>query len=47
MLQTDTHSPARYRVDGVVRNMDEWYATFEVKDGDELFVAPADRVRMW
>lgn len=47
MLQTDTHSPARYRVDGVVRNMDEWYATFEVKDGDELFLAPADRVRMW
>ena len=47
LLLTDTHSPGRYRVDGVVRNMDQWYATFEVKDGDELYLEPPDRVRMW
>lgn len=47
LLLTDTHSPGRYRVDGVVRNMDAWYSTFDVKDGDELYLGPADRVRMW
>ena len=46
-LLTDEHSPARYRVNGIVRNMDEWYAAFDVKEGDELYLAPEDRVRVW
>ena len=43
----DPHSPRRFRVNGVVRNIDAWYDLFDVKPGDKLYVAPADRVRIW
>jgi putative endopeptidase len=45
-LTTDTHAPPRYRV-LTVRNMDAWYAAFDVQPGDALFLPPADRVRVW
>ena len=41
------HSPARYRVNGVVRNLDAWYAAFDVKPGHALFLAPDQRARIW
>ena len=44
---TDPHSPARFRVNGVVRNIDAWYAAFDVKPGDKLYLAPEDRVHIW
>ncbi len=46
-LVSDPHSPAKYRVDGVVRNIDAWYAAFKVKPGDALYLAPDQRVRIW
>ena len=46
-LLTDPHSPAVYRVNGIVRNVDAWYAAFNVKPGDKLYLAPAERVRIW
>jgi len=46
-LVSDPHSPARYRVNGVIRNVDGWYAAFQVQPGDALYVAPANRVRIW
>jgi putative endopeptidase len=46
-LVSDPHSPARYRVNGVIRNIDGWYSAFNVQPGDALYVAPADRVRIW
>lgn len=47
LLMTDVHSPERYRVNGIVRNMDEWYAAFGVTQGDKLYLKPEDRVRVW
>ena len=47
MVVSDPHSPRMYRVNGVVRNIDAWYDAFGVKSGDKLYVAPADRVRIW
>ena len=44
---TDPHSPPFFRVNGVVRNVDAWYTAFNVKPGDKLYLAPADRVRIW
>ncbi|WP_336085423.1 M13 family metallopeptidase [Nocardia sp. SSK8] len=38
----DTHSPNEFRCNQVVRNIEEFYTTFEVKDGDKLFM-PADQ----
>jgi putative endopeptidase len=44
---SDPHSPNRYRINGVVRNMDAWYAAFNVQQGDALYLADPDRVEIW
>ncbi|BEU98960.1 M13 family metallopeptidase [Novosphingobium olei] len=46
-LVVDPHSPAQYRINGIVRNFDEWYKAFGVKPGDKLYLPPAERVRIW
>ena len=46
-LLADPHSPEAFRVNGVVRNVDPWYAAFDVKPGDALYVPPAERVHVW
>ena len=46
-LVSDPHSPEAFRVNGVVRNVDAWYAAFDIKPGDKLYLAPADRARIW
>ncbi len=46
-VATARHSPARFRAIGPVRNLDSWYAAFGVKPGDKLYIAPADRARIW
>jgi putative endopeptidase len=45
-VMTDDHSPEEFRVD-TVRNLDAWYAAFDVKPGDKLYLVPVDRVRIW
>ena len=45
-VMVDSHSPAQYRAD-TVRNIDAWYAAFDVQPGQTLYLAPADRVRIW
>ena len=44
---SDPHSPRQFRVNGVVRNVDAWYAAFHVQPGDKLYVAPENRVHIW
>jgi|TARA_B110000483_G_C18198060_1_gene543936 putative endopeptidase len=46
-LTSDPHSPAEFRVNGVVRNIDEWYEAFDVTPEDDLYLPPEDRVRIW
>jgi putative endopeptidase len=46
-LAADPHSPSQYRVNGVARNVDPWYAAFAVQPGDKLYLAPDQRVRIW
>jgi putative endopeptidase len=45
-LLTDPHSPSEQRT-AVVRNLDPWYAAFGVQAGQKLYLAPAQRVRIW
>jgi putative endopeptidase len=44
---SDPHSFRKYRVNGVVRNVDGWYPAFGVKPGEALYLAPEDRARIW
>ena len=46
-MVTDPHSPAIYRVNGIVRNTDAWYAAFDVQEGDALYLPPEERIRIW
>jgi endothelin-converting enzyme/putative endopeptidase len=45
-VMTDPHAPGEYRA-ATVRNIDGWYAAFDVKAGEKLYLAPGDRVRIW
>jgi putative endopeptidase len=45
-IATNEHSPAKFRVIGPTRNVDAWYAAFDVKDG-QYYLKPEDRVRIW
>lgn len=47
MAVSDNHSPGKFRVNGVVRNMDAWYEAFDIKPGDSLYLAPDSRVKIW
>ena len=46
-VATDPHSPAKFRINGVVRNVPEFYTAFNVKPGDSLYLAPEQRVKIW
>jgi endothelin-converting enzyme/putative endopeptidase len=46
-LLGDPHSPDAFRVNGVVRNIDAWYAAFDVTPENKLYLPPEDRVHVW
>jgi putative endopeptidase len=46
LVVIDGHAPDEYRAD-TVRNLDAWYAAFDVKKGQRLYLDPPDRVRVW
>ena len=46
-IVSDEHSPAEFRVNGVVRNIDDWYAAFKVPEGAKLYVPAQQRVHIW
>ena len=46
-LASDPHSPLKYRVNGVYRNLDAFHEAFGTVEGDGMWLAPEKRVRMW
>ena len=46
-LATDPHSPNEFRCNQIVRNVDDFYAAFEVTESDALWLDPAERVSIW
>jgi putative endopeptidase len=46
-LATDPHSPAEFRCNQIVKNLDQFAEAFEVKPGDRLYLDPKERVRIW
>ena len=46
-LATDPHSPGEFRCNQILKNLTEFHDAFDVKPGDELYMAESDRVRIW
>ena len=46
-LTTDPHSPSQYRTNGIVSNIDAFYAAFDLAPGDGMYRPPEDRVHIW
>lgn len=46
-INTDPHSPRTFRVNGIVRNIPEFYTAFNVTESDSLYLAEADRIKIW
>jgi putative endopeptidase len=46
-VSTNPHSPAKFRVNGVVRNIPEFYTAFNVSPTDSMYLAPEKRVKIW
>jgi predicted metalloendopeptidase len=47
LVASDPHSPNRFRVIGVLRNVDAFYAAFGVRAGDGMYLPPEERVTIW
>ncbi len=46
-VKTDPHSPAMYRAYVPLINLDTFAETFNIKEGDGMYVAPEKRVKIW
>lgn len=46
-VKVGPHSPPQFRINGPLRNLNEWYKAFNVQPDDALYVKPEDRVRIW
>ena len=46
-IETDPHAPSKYRANGSVRNVPEFYEAFDIHEDDALYLAPKDRVKIW
>jgi putative endopeptidase len=47
LILTDSHSPGIHRGNGPIVNMDAWYQAFNVKPGDQMYVAKEKRINVW
>lgn len=47
LLTIDPHSPAKFRANGAAVNVPAFYAAFDVKEGDGMYLAPENRVKIW
>lgn len=46
-VKTDPHSPAQYRAYVPLQNVQSFYDAFEIKEGDGMYIAPENRVKIW
>ena len=46
-LMNDEHSSNNVRVDATVASLDQFYELYDVKEGDAMYVAPEDRLKLW
>ncbi len=46
-VKTDPHSPGQVRAVQPLRNIDEFYEAFDIKEGDKMYMAPEERIKIW
>ncbi len=46
-LKTDPHSPARYRINGPLKHLQEFYDAFGIKEGDKMWIPASQRIAIW
>jgi putative endopeptidase len=46
-VNTNSHSPAVWRVNGPLMNFDPFYASFEIQSGDKNYKSAAERIKIW
>ena len=47
LVKIDPHSPGRYRVNGILTNIDDFYKIYNVKSSDGMYTKPEDRIKIW
>lgn len=47
MLVIDPHSPPIFRVNGVLKNLDEFYKAYDIKEGDKMYLPNTMRAKVW
>ncbi|WP_455639422.1 M13 family metallopeptidase [Parabacteroides sp.] len=47
LTKIDPHSLGKWRVNAALRNIDTFYQAFDIKEGDPMYMMPADRVVIW
>ena len=47
LIKTDPHSPGMFRAYMPLQNVDAFYTAFNIVDGDEMYLKPEDRVKIW
>ena len=47
IVNSDTHSPNKLRVNAALPMIDGWYEAFDIKAGDKLYVPAEQRAHIW
>ena len=47
LLNNDPHAPKKIRVNAVLSQFEEFYKTYNIKEGDKMYVDPEDRIGIW
>ena len=47
LIKIDPHSPGRYRVNGILTNIDDFYDVYNIKSSDKMYTNPKDRIKIW
>ena len=47
LTKIDVHSLGRNRVNGILPQIDAWYDAYHITDGDKMYIAPNERVKIW
>lgn len=45
--KTDVHSLGKWRVNAALRNIEDFYSAFDIKEGDAMYLAPEERINIW